>query len=100
MHDGEGGNHYKENGTTEVIVLMEQVAKQVLHAEIYEIDLSQVSQTVAKKRIDDACDKAMNASYGMKHLARVGTKDIASVDSELLKAENYIHRARTGEWIQ
>lgn len=33
----------------------------------------------------------------LKYILRVGRKD--SVDIDLQKAENYIHRARTGKWI-
>jgi len=33
----------------------------------------------------------------LKYLLRVGRKD--SVEIDLQKAENYIHRARTGNWI-
>lgn len=33
----------------------------------------------------------------LKYLLRVGRKD--SVEIDLQKAENYIHRARTGKWI-
>ena len=85
-HDGEGGNHYKKNGKVEVIELMEMVAINILN------DTEDIT--------DDDIKKAVNASYAMKHLARTGTKDIASIDSELLKAENYLHRARNGEWIK
>ena len=33
----------------------------------------------------------------LKYLLRLGKKD--EVASELFKAENYLHRARTGKWI-
>ena len=33
----------------------------------------------------------------LKYLLRLGKKD--SIESDLLKAENYLHRARTGEWL-
>ncbi len=33
----------------------------------------------------------------LKYILRVGRKD--SVEIDLQKAENYIHRARTGKWI-
>lgn len=33
----------------------------------------------------------------IKYLLRIGTKDCG--DKELFKAENFIHRARTGNWI-
>lgn len=32
-----------------------------------------------------------------KHLTRLGKKD--SVLAEIAKAENYLHKARTGEWL-
>lgn len=35
--------------------------------------------------------------FAMKYLLRAGRKD--SVDIDLQKAENYIHRARKGEWL-
>jgi hypothetical protein len=42
--------------------------------------------------------KAMWVSFAVKHLLRAGLKD--DVDIELLKAENYLHKARTGEWME
>jgi len=98
-HEGEGLEHYKNHGSTEVIILMEQVGKQVFHAGFDELDHDMVGSETYNKQLDTIVESAVNASYGMKHLARVGTKEIASVEQELLKAENYIHRARTGEWI-
>lgn len=41
---------------------------------------------------------AMNLCLALKYLLRVGTKDI--LQKEIFKAENYIHRARTGEWME
>jgi hypothetical protein len=41
--------------------------------------------------------KAKWASMGLKHLLRAGLKD--NIDCELKKAENYLHKARTGEWM-
>lgn len=41
--------------------------------------------------------KAMWVSFAAKHLLRAGLKD--DVDIELKKAENYLHKARTGEWL-
>ena len=32
-----------------------------------------------------------------EHLGRLGLKDV--VNLELKKAENYLHKARTGEWL-
>ena len=42
-------------------------------------------------------DEALNLSLAIKYLLRVGTKD--GKLQEMFKAENYIHRARTEEWI-
>ena len=79
---GDGPEHYKNNSeVTETIVLMENVAVNVFQ------DCGDIK-------------KAMNASYAMKHLNRLGTKKGTDMDDELHKAENYLHRARTGEWIQ
>lgn len=41
--------------------------------------------------------QAWCAGNALKYLLRLGKKD--AVSNELFKAENYIHRARTGEWI-
>ena len=81
-NSGEGPDHYKNNSeVTETIVLMEHVAHNAF---------------------EDCGDirAAMNASYAMKHLNRLGTKKGTDMKDELHKAENYLHRARTGEWIQ
>ena len=37
-----------------------------------------------------------NIAMALKYLLRCGSKD--TPDEELRKAENYLHRARTGEW--
>lgn len=42
--------------------------------------------------------RAMWTSYAVKHLLRCGLKD--DIDIELKKAENYLHKARTGEWLE
>jgi len=78
--DAEGGDHYKEE-KTETIELMERVAENVY------------SETKDIK-------KALNSALSMKHLDRLGTKIENDLDDELLKTENYLHRARTGEWIK
>lgn len=41
--------------------------------------------------------QAWCAGNALKYLLRLGKKD--GVESELYKAENYLHRARTGKWI-
>ena len=79
-HIGEGGSHYKENRAVETSDLMEQVASNVYS------DTSDIK-------------KALWSAISMKHLDRAGTKKGAEVDDELLKVENYVHRARTGNWI-
>ena len=38
----------------------------------------------------------LNVAQALKYLLRLGAKDAA--ESELRKAESYVHRARTGEW--
>lgn len=41
-----------------------------------------------------------NVAQALKYLLRVGTKgDIFCVAKDLQKAENYVHRALTGQWI-
>ena len=41
--------------------------------------------------------KALWTAFAVKRLGRLGLKD--RVDLELKKAENYLHKARTGEWL-
>jgi len=80
IESGEGLDHYKNDRLIETCILMEQVAKNVYN-ETHDIS------------------KALWSAMAMKHLDRVGTKEIANVNEELLKVENYVHRARTGKWI-
>jgi hypothetical protein len=42
--------------------------------------------------------KAWDVGNALKYLLRFGRKD--GCDVELGKAENYIHHARTGEWLE
>lgn len=42
--------------------------------------------------------KAWDVGNALKYLLRFGRKD--DCDVELGKAENYIHHARTGEWLE
>lgn len=43
---------------------------------------------------------AYDVAAAIKYLStRLGSKIDAPIELDLLKAENYIHRARTGEWI-
>ena len=43
-------------------------------------------------------DEALNLAIAIKYLLRVGTKDDKL--QEMFKAEDFIHRARTEEWIE
>lgn len=75
------------NGIYEVATVQEEVAFNVME------------WLVAKGRDAKAALKtAMWVTYALKHLLRCGTKD--DVFLELKKAENYIHKARTGEWLK
>jgi len=94
-HNGEGGIHYKLHGTQEVIEAMEEVATNIASSLL---EANKNEETVPLP-LHTIIRKAMNASYAQKHIKRAGTKDIASIDSELHKAENYLHRARTGRWL-
>lgn len=52
------------------------------------------------KRVYESTDSAMAAwdvANALKYLLRLGRKD--GLESELGKAENYLHHASTGEWI-
>ena len=51
-----------------------------------------VSEVPAKSRLCIA--------QAIRYLMRAGTKQGEDWKKELSKAENYIHRARTGEWIK
>ena len=42
-------------------------------------------------------DQAFAVGNALKYLLRLGKKD--DVADELYKAEDYIHRARTGRWL-
>lgn len=43
---------------------------------------------------------AYDVVAAIKYLSpRLGSKDNTPIELDLLKAENYIHRARTGEWL-
>lgn len=44
--------------------------------------------------------KAHNIIAALKYLSpRLGAKDDTPIELDLMKAENYIHRARTGKWL-
>lgn len=81
IQSGEGPDHYKNNRVVETYVLMEQVAENVITA-------------------DGTIKEALWSAMAMKHIDRLGTKGSTDLHDELLKIENYAHRARTGEWIK
>ncbi len=44
--------------------------------------------------------RALNVTFALKYLSsRLGAKADSPVELDLQKAENYIHRARTRDWI-
>lgn len=44
--------------------------------------------------------RAYNVVAALKYLSsRLGAKNDTPIELDLLKAENYIHRARTGHWL-
>lgn len=56
--------------------------------------------TEVMERVYERTDSAMAAwdvANALKYLLRLGRKD--GLESELGKAENYIHHAITGEWL-
>lgn len=61
--------------------------------------LDEVQETIAENCFKATNDfkKALWVSFALKHLGRLGLKD--DVNLELKKAENYLHKARTGEWL-
>ena len=81
IKSGEGPDHYKKNRQIETCELMEQVAINVYGS-------------------GGSITMALWSATAMKHLDRLGTKDSTVLEDELLKIENYAHRARTGNWIQ
>lgn len=66
-------------------------------------DSALVQETIFKNILNSGTEleksaiKAHWVSFAVKHLLRAGKKD--DVDCELMKAENYLHKARTQEWI-
>ena len=61
--------------------------------------LDEIQETIAENCFKATGDfkKALWTAFAVKHLGRLGLKD--RVDLELKKAENYLHKARTGEWL-
>ena len=71
--------HYK-GGKTEVIDILEEV-------------VSNPERRLTPKQ-------RYNIAQALKYLLRCGLKGgVALVEVDLQKAENYVHRAMTGEWI-
>lgn len=72
-------SHYKA-GKTEVIDILEEV-------------VSNPERRLTPKQ-------RYNVAQALKYLLRCGLKGgVALVEVDLQKAENYIHRAMTGQWI-
>ncbi len=46
----------------------------------------------------EAFEKSVWLTYALKHLCRIGLKDDSLL--EMKKAENYLRKARTGEWLK
>ena len=47
-----------------------------------------------------APERAYDVVCGLKYLSpRLGAKADQPIELDLMKAENYIHRARTGKWL-
>ena len=77
----EGTEHYRnlEARGVEPIAAMEQAAVAGIPVEMH-----------------DAVLRNLNIAMALKYLLRCGSKD--APDSELQKAQNYVHRARYGIW--
>ena len=79
LHD----THYKsESGSIETIDVIERLICNGIPEEYHE--------TIKR----NYC-----VGQAFKYLDRQGKKSTESIDKELTKAENYIHRARTGKWL-
>ena len=64
------------------------------------IETIEYMEYVAKCQADNGLpiSKVVDISLALKYLSsRLGAKD--NVDTELEKAEQYIHHARTGQWL-
>lgn len=60
--------------------------------------LESMSRSLTKNKVDPA--RAYNIVAALKYLSsRLGAKDGSPIKVDLMKAENYIHRARTGKWL-
>lgn len=79
LHD----EHYKsKDGTIETIDIIERLVCNGVPFELY-----------------DTVKRNYNVAQAFKYMDRQGKKASEDVSKELMKAENYIHRARTGKWI-
>lgn len=69
--------------------------------EHYKLDGIEAIDVIDQVTARDGIDKAQAYCVGnaIKYLVRLGAKESASVEDDLFKAENYLHRARTGQWI-
>lgn len=87
-------NHYHSQPFNSSLV-QETIFKNVLMSSETEVtkDLESL-----ESELNQSAVKAMWVSFAVKHLLRAGLKD--DVDLELKKAENYLHKARTGEWLK
>lgn len=67
--------------------------------EIETIDyLESLMDALVRNRIP--ASRAFNVVTAVKYLSpRLGAKADQPIELDLMKAENYIHRARTGKWI-
>lgn len=77
------GDHYVHNNPLETINVMEYLANEWTR------------NGIAPRII---CDLLQVIKYCSSRLGRKGGKDTLADD--LLKIENYAHRARTGEWLK
>lgn len=60
--------------------------------------LEQMAECLIKNGVPPK--QAYNIIAALKYLSsRLGAKDDTPIEVDLMKAENYIHRARTGKWL-
>ena len=57
----------------------------------------QVSKHLAKIGVPP--ERAIHITTAIKYQMRAGIKDGESWEKDIKKAENYLHRARTGKWL-
>jgi hypothetical protein len=56
-------------------------------------------EQIMKTALEVPPESRFNIAQAARYLGRVGTKKGEDWKKELEKSENYLHRARTGEWI-